>query len=208
MSTLIERLSARARDPKYATDEGQTAGRGGSPSPIAAPATAAQIAAAEASLGFRLPSLLRQIFQEVGNGGFGPGDGLRGLSPGPGDAPDSLVGQYVALQRKNLAWPVGLLPLCVWGSGIASYVDSSLPDAPVIRLDPNMPRVDVTARVPATRHYDRDASVSEACWVESPSLEVWLEAWADGRPLFYLAYGGPDDGEEDEEGNEEEDATV
>jgi hypothetical protein len=40
------------------------------------PTTPAVVAEAESSLGFPLPSLLRDAYTMVGNGGFGPGYGL------------------------------------------------------------------------------------------------------------------------------------
>src|SRR5262249_21759392 len=43
------------------------------------------IAQAVSDLGFRLPRLLRAVYQSVGNGGFGPGYGLIGLEGGATD---------------------------------------------------------------------------------------------------------------------------
>ena len=148
-------------------------------------ATPAEVDAAEARLKLRLPALLRQIYLEIG-GSFGPGDA--GLRP--------LVSALL---------PGRLYPLCDWGSGILSALDCTKPDAPVIRIDPNMPKADVPARVPPALHFDRAAEVKTACWVESPSLEQWLTDWLDGQPLFYAAYRGADDEADDELDDEEED---
>ncbi len=189
---LIERLNERAHDPKRATDEG----RGVAHPPV----EETQIAQAEARLGFRLPELLRRLYLSVGNGGFGPGNGLFGVPPVPG-SDDTIVGRY----PNEKSWPTGLLPLCDWGCGILSCLDCSRPEAPVIRLDPNMPLKDVPERVPAALHYAKAARVGIACWIESPSLEEWLTAWVDGGRLFYAAYGGTDDSIEDEEDWDEED---
>ena len=206
---LIARLNERAHDPKRAADEvGSVRDDKGRPVPrvAAPPATDQEIAAAEKRLAFSLPPLLRQVYSEVGNGGFGPGAGLFGLPASAQDEKDSAVGRYFELRRppSKLPWPPGLLPLCDWGSGIGSFVDCTLPDAPVIRLDPNMPRADVGVRVPAPKHYVRASQVGAACWVESPSLGLWLQAWVDGQPLFYLAYSKAEDEEEDEEDEEDE----
>lgn len=54
---LIERV-------RYATTVQQTK--------VFSPAPLTLIEATEAKLGFRLPDLLRQLYLEVGNGGFGP----------------------------------------------------------------------------------------------------------------------------------------
>ena len=123
---------------------------------------------------------------------------------------ESLVGRYAKVCREQTAprWPQGLIPLCDWGSAIVTYLDCSRPEAVVVRLDPHMPKADVASRVPAARHYDRASEVREACWVESASFPAWLEAWADGKRLFYLGYGAPAE-EEDPlealEGDEEDD---
>jgi hypothetical protein len=181
--SLIERLRARAQDPTQATDEGSTV--------AAPPATDEQIAVAERTFGFRLPTLLRLIYREIGNGGFGPGTGLPRLPTNSKEAP---------------SLPQGLVLLCEWGSGIASVLDGSRPEAPVIRVDPNMPKGDVAVRVPPAKHYPRAKEIKDACWVESAAFTEWLEAWLDGKPLFYAAYGGAEVGEDDDEdGDEEED---
>jgi hypothetical protein len=46
------------------------------------PATDAQIAATESALGMPLPPVLRVLYQELGNGGFGHGGGLYGVQGG------------------------------------------------------------------------------------------------------------------------------
>ncbi len=45
-------------------------------------ATIGALDAAEAELGFALPALLRRLYLEVENGGFGPGAGLLGVEGG------------------------------------------------------------------------------------------------------------------------------
>ncbi len=46
------------------------------------PASAEQLAITEQLLGFPLPSLLRTLYSQLANGGFGPGDGIIGASGG------------------------------------------------------------------------------------------------------------------------------
>lgn len=98
----------------------------------------------EKALGFTLPPLLRALYMQVANGGFGPGLGIQGTLEGYGrpgdsiylDSDDTIVadyqwrshGQTVDLndyegkwsQYDNLAlpsgvWPDRLLPLCDLG---------------------------------------------------------------------------------------------
>src|SRR5438067_9804857 len=46
------------------------------------PATEQQLLATEAALGFQLPSILRNLYAQVANGGFGPGFGIVGTLGG------------------------------------------------------------------------------------------------------------------------------
>lgn len=82
------------------------------------------LALAEKSLGFSLPKLLRRIYAEVGNGGFGPGYGLLGV--GSGGAKDDLGNDLVQGYQSRLTkasgepgwdWPVGWVPVTSWGGG-------------------------------------------------------------------------------------------
>ena len=209
IETLIKRLNERAHDPKRAIDEGDGITSGGKPVIfVAAPlATLEQIAAAEKKLGFAIPELLRQIYQQVGNGGFGPGYGIFGLPTSAEDEKKSLVSQYLMLHKlqTNPSWPVRLLPLCDWGCGIASYLDCSHPEAPVVRMDSNMPKEDVVERVPAEMQFGKSDQVEDACWLESASLAQWLTDWVDGKKLFYLGYGEAGEDADDEFDDEEED---
>lgn len=134
----------------------------------------------------RLPPLLRRIYTELGPG-VGPGDsGLLSL-------PSALL-------------PGRLYPLCDWGSGIQSALDIVSPDAPVIRIDPNMPKNDVPMRIPAALQFDRAAEAKPACWTEAQTLADWLTAWLDGVPLFYAAYRGADaESDEEDDGDDEDD---
>lgn len=146
--------------------------------------TPAQLDIAETRLKLRLPPLLRRFYIEIGSG-FGPGDaGLLG-------PPSALL-------------PGRLYPLCDWGSGIQSALDVVSPDAQIIRIDPNMPKSDVPARVPLALHFDRADAVKAASWTEAPSLAQWLTDWLDGVPLFYAAYRGADAGNEEDEDEDEE----
>ncbi len=184
------RLNARAQDPARAVDEGR--------GHVGTAVTEAQIADAAASLKFALPGLLKDVYTEIGDGGWGPGGGLPPLT----DLPTA----YRARRQDNggRSWPERLLPICEWGGGIVSCLDCATEAVRVIRVDPNMPKADEAVRLPAARQYEKARQVKEACWVENESLAGWLEAWADGQPLFYLAYRGDEEEDDDEEYEEDE----
>jgi hypothetical protein len=131
---IVEQVRARASNPDTIHDMA----RGLSPAPkIYAPVTTEDIAAAESRLGFELPALLRRIYTEIGNGGFGPGYGLVGLGGGhDGWVGGDLESLYVS-NRQNppggiAEWPEKVLPVCTWGCDIYSCLDCSKPDAPVL----------------------------------------------------------------------------
>jgi hypothetical protein len=89
-------------------------------------ATENALHAAEAELGFALPSLLRKIYSEVENGGFGPGAGLIGVENGYTDPDGRTISHlYLALRTRGL--PPNVLPLCDLGDGAWSCVDMRSP---------------------------------------------------------------------------------
>lgn len=139
-----------------------------------------EIARAEIQLGFELPSLLRRLYLEVGNGGFGPGYELYALNAN-NLSEDSLVTAYLGMRsmsQKDLGehwaddvkpslWPECVLMLCDWGCNIYSCLDCVSPELPVYRMDSN-----------------KNFMVEWA--MEAPSLQQWLEAWMEGRRLSDL----------------------
>ena len=140
-------------------------------------ATDAAIDAAERELGFLLPATLRVLYTQVGNGGFGPGLGIMGLTGGhTDDLGDDVVRAYNLFAQtpkngSNWLWPGQLLRLTHWGCAIYSCVDCSKPEAPVIVWDPNC------------WHEDK-ASPASAMAQESPSLEAWIADWAASVRLW------------------------
>lgn len=143
------------------------------------PVTEEELAQAETQLGFPLPRLLRRIYLEVGNGGFGPGYGLLPLNelpPNVGPDTASLVAEYQGMrafsqqdieeyfaedEEKPTLWPEHVLILCDWGCNIYSCLDCSPPELPIFRMDSN-----------------ENFLVEWA--LEAPSLQQWLERWIDG----------------------------
>ena len=71
------------------------------------PATENQLLATEAALGFALPPLLRTLYAQVANGGFGFGYGLRGAMGGfDGRCSGTIVDQYLSrsYSEEILPW--------------------------------------------------------------------------------------------------------
>src|SRR5690242_12415879 len=110
---LIDRIRERISDRLRATDGADLV-----PPKVFPPATPAAVEAAEQALGFALPPLLRQLYLEVGNGGFGPGYGLSGVPEGAVDDTGyhivDLYQGFLAAREADLVWrwPERLLPVC------------------------------------------------------------------------------------------------
>lgn len=147
------------------------------PSPVA---TETGIVADETKLGFAIPPLLRQLYLQVGNGGWGPGYGLIGLSGGTRDDTGCTAVEDYVLRRSgsdpdepNWLWPEGLLPICHWGCAIYSCIDCLQIPAPMILFDPNVDK----------------RSWSDALFPEQLVFEDWIGLWADGADLWARLYG-------------------
>jgi hypothetical protein len=83
--------------------------------------------AEEKILGFKIHPFLTSLYLTVGNGGFGPGYGIIGVSGGHESDLGTLARTYRQLQEGSAyfgdEWSEGLLPFCGWGCNIFSCVD-------------------------------------------------------------------------------------
>jgi hypothetical protein len=103
------------------------------------PATPEAVAEAERAIGYSLPPLLRRLYLEVANGGFGPRGGVLGVPGGKwrGDWAD-IVDAYQAFSAApDNPVPGGLVWLFNWGDAIWSLVDCRDPAGPMWGWDPN-----------------------------------------------------------------------
>lgn len=172
---LIERLKAQVKSgqvPTSAYDWHRQHAR--------KPVTQQELDHAEAILGFALPPLLKRVYLEIGNGGFGPAYGLFELyNEHQSQGFDSIVQTYLDMRSmtqedidehwegeddKPTLWPEKLLMICDWGCNIYSCVDCASPEYRILHMDSNM-------------------SESEFA-IESPSLYQWFEGWLDGKLSF------------------------
>lgn len=133
-----------------------------------APTTAAVVQVTERALGLSLPPLLRELYLQVANGGFGPSDGVIGLPGGATEDGRSLAELYgfmcvTPIDDRHWKWPRFLLPILDWGCAIKSCVDCEQAPYAVIRFDPN--------------GHQRGTPWESAFSTESPSLEAWFEDW-------------------------------
>jgi len=106
------------------------------PLPLATPEAVAE---AENVIGYPLPRLLRKLYLEAGNGGFGPRDGILGVRGGiPNGGWNDLAELHQASQADPAdpwsPWHVGIFN---WGCAIWSLVDCRDPAGPMWSWDGN-----------------------------------------------------------------------
>lgn len=141
-----------------------------------APLGEREFAAAESRLGFRLPRLLRAIYGEISNGGFGESYGALGLVGGPanerGQDSVSLYESYREADPgdEHWLWPEGLLPVFHLGCGMYHCVQCLDESLPVVWFEPN----------PHSDGEPWDDSFIPFC----PSLREYLSEWLDGVDLW------------------------
>jgi hypothetical protein len=149
------------------------------------PLSCRDLAQAEEELGFGLTPLLRRLYVDVANGGFGPAYGLLGLHGGKtNEAGFDSVAQYKFLQRphpddKHWVWPNGLLPVGHVGCAMFLCVDCTNEKGPVILFEPNP--------------HEHGTPWRDAFFPLAESTEEWLFAWLDGEDLLRKFMMGQDD---------------
>jgi len=161
LDSIIEHINARVGDPLLAVDAATWV----EPMPtVHWPATEDQVCEAEKALGFRLPVLLRRLYLEVGNGGFGPNYGV--------ESTEMIVALYNRYSQENPGepnwqWPNGLVPLISGGCLYFECVYFSLPPHPVVLFDGGA--------------FDPKKPLVCSLKPISPSLQSRLEAWLEGK---------------------------
>ena len=167
---LVERLQERLRSGQRAIED-----EFGRAVPLP-PASGADVVASESRLGFTLTPLLRRIYAEVGNGGFGPGYGLLGILNGAADdRKHNAVTLYEEYRQHDpddplWAWPERLLPVCHLGCAMYLCVDCSDAQGPVTWFEPNP--------------HERGKPWTDSFFHLADSTEAWLSAWVSSNDLF------------------------
>jgi hypothetical protein len=142
---IFKQLLRRIKDPKKACSMGSS-----DRFRVFPITTEATIQSAEQQLGFPLPMFLRELYLKVGNGGFGPGFGIFGITNGnPAITHDGTHHDLVSYYKLHLGdrvhpklshdftsqgslflesleqWFNQLIPICSWGCDHYSLLDCS-----------------------------------------------------------------------------------
>jgi hypothetical protein len=131
-------------------------------------ATLEQISDAQQKLGFSLPPLLRSIYLEIGNGGYGVGPGIYGI----GSFSDSTDCQDAVAMTRDMAnefcWWKEYLVIADQGCSMYSCIDCGDSSYPVYRLDGN--------GYPET---PMDYPTTDYWYLEAVTLEDWFSDYLD-----------------------------
>lgn len=169
-SALLDRLRARLPRIEARADMGLPV-----PDP-APPLSTETLHRVKSSLDFELPSLLIQIWQEIGNGGFGPGYGLLGLGDGYSDDQNATAdARYLGFREPDpltptWLWPQGLLPICHLGCAMYDCLDTT--------------RDHIILWEPGT--WDEDLPIGTALFDTGLTLFDWVDRWSRGQETFLL----------------------
>ncbi|MFJ9683571.1 hypothetical protein ACIRP2_36890 [Streptomyces sp. NPDC101194] len=143
--------------------------------PMFPPVTPGAVEAAEHAVGRRLPELLRRIYTEVGNGGFGPGGGLASLTAGqraPGHLADWPCSVDRHARNRAAGLPASWLYLTSGGCTMEWHVSLLAAENPVLLYDAD-------GWVPSWGE-DPHHGLRHATW----SLREWLWDWAKGGDVW------------------------
>lgn len=171
MADLVERIRRHVLVPSKIAP-----GRDSLPTTVFPPASAVAVAEAELTLRVRLPETLVRLYTELGNGGFGPGEGLLGLRGGAtDDLRMNLLDRHAELCSMRLAdpswrWPPKRIPIAYLGE--SSYACLDAPHGEIVWFLP-------TARA----REGRDVFLPLA-----EDLDAWLEAWLAGEDTLGAAW--------------------
>ena len=135
------------------------------PQPLAPPPSEAELAGAEKAIGRALPAEVRQLYA-IGDGGFGPGEGLMSVA--------ELVDRYRELTDEPYGpagqdWPKNLLPLFD-ENPVLSCID--LETGEMIAWDPE-----------EIEDEDSDADWQRSFKPEHPSLAALMAQWLGERTV-------------------------
>lgn len=154
LDDLLQRVAARAV--QQAEEEGR---------PLRPPVADADLDRAEERLGFRLHPLLRRLYGEIADGGFGPEYSLFPLAKivreTMAKADRGVQGPADARRRY---WPLEAVAVLDWGCAMNAVVDCRSPEGTVLLVDPNPGLPDRAGE-----------------WrLDAGSLAAWLENWLTG----------------------------
>jgi hypothetical protein len=144
---------------------------------LPAPAELSAVEEAEARIGFAIPPLLRRLYLEVANGGFGPRGDVVGVRGGDyrGLFVDVVEGYELFWSDPDHPGPPGMVPVLDWGCALYALIDFTDPTGPVWGWDWD----------PDTEQGLIPMGIDLAAWLSDSLRGEWmLPRWGrpEGRP--------------------------
>jgi hypothetical protein len=123
-----------------------------------------------------LPASLKQIYVEVGNGGFGPGYGFMSLEDKNDTNQETVLGIYHSFCSEDpedvlWKWPKELIPIIDWGCAIRSCINCD--NGKISIFDPNF----------------EVEKMDDYFIPQGDSLESFMLKWCEGVNLWEEVYG-------------------
>ena len=156
------------------------------------PATEEQLRASEQALGFPLPPLLRTLYAQVANGGFGPDHGIKGALGGFAGDLGTIVEMYLEGMEEVRQGRAQLVDLAAY-EPLAYDIDVSSIGYPVV-LNKVIELPERALPESLLRFYSRGCGIFSHIdlgtgrifldaypdlYYEAHSLEEWFERWLD-----------------------------
>jgi hypothetical protein len=149
------------------------------------PATAAEIAKAEARLGFQLPPLLKNLYLEIANGGFGPSEGFLGVPTRKSTFRLSLLKAYRNCTHGR-QWPEHLLPVVYCGCEVFFCIDCDHRTYRVITFDGYLGDLEECDISEPRSQWPYPDSLLAACFQKrAKSFTAFLEMWLEEESQLF-----------------------
>jgi hypothetical protein len=154
----------------------------------APPTNESGVAKAELLLGFQLPPLVKTMYLEIGNGGFGPAEGFLPIRVGEAAAGMDLVMVYRDCSGRP-GWPPHLLPIVYAGCDVYFCIDCDHLNNRVIMFDGDLGGLEESDVSEPRRKWPYPDSPLGVCFrTRAKSLVEFLIMWlADETQLYRWA---------------------
>ncbi|PZD97067.1 hypothetical protein DNH61_04005 [Paenibacillus sambharensis] len=141
--------------------------------------TEAEVKEAEERLGYPLPKLMRQLYMNVGNGGFGPGLGFLPLLPieEEGESVTSIVEADRETDQDGILQ--FYMPLFKWDENGYGYM----------HLEENDNHVMIADNDYLQDEFDRNKLLADQYPIIASTLEGLMQDWLAGKPMTAESYG-------------------
>jgi hypothetical protein len=151
------------------------------------PALTSELTNAESRLGFELPLLLKTLYMEIANGGFGPGDGFVGVPSHNSPRDQDIVQAFQDCSRRpRLQWPAQLLPVNYCGCDVFFCIDCADATNRIVMFDGDLGDLEeCDISEPRSLWPYPDHSMPACFRTRAQSFEDFLDLWlADETQLY------------------------